>query len=115
MTVAFSLGSRQRHLGHDPGAGLGSAANGAAPTEPGDTLLHAGQANPLARTSPRQDSGRSEAMPPVPYFEAHHAPTTAERDVRTGRLGMLPHVRERLLRHPEERRLVYRWQSLRTE
>src|SRR5919112_2831562 len=92
---------RQRDLRHHHSAGPGFARDLKAAPEQRDPLLHAGEADPLARVGLLPCPLRGEPAPPVADLEAEGLAVAPERDVHPLRLRVLAHVRQRLLGDPK--------------
>src|SRR5712692_8616492 len=101
----------QRHLSDHPRAGARLAVHDTSPTQQPNALLHADQAQVLARSGGVLRAGRADAPTPVTDLQAHDILVLLERDSDASRPGVLPYVVQRLLRDPEQGSLGRRRQA----
>src|ERR687894_1741139 len=111
MSGVSSIGRRQRHLSNHGGALPYSAAELEVAAEQRDPFPHAGEADPLARTTVPRYRRRIEPAPEVPDLEVDLLTPTLQRDAYPGGPRVLARVPQGLPRDPVECRLDLRWQT----
>jgi hypothetical protein len=101
---------QQRHLGYYQGTSAGLAGNRKMPTNQLDPLMHFAEPNVFTKARLVEYCKWLEATATIFHLQVDPRPLALKRHACCGRVCVLTHIGERLLRNPEESRFD-RWRQ----